>query len=146
MGSTVLIDVDDVFPTDDVGVNFAQIICGTININESLMNNNLAKMYDYSCTESEFMYAVWAMHNCNEPEIIIPAITSKNNLSPNTINNTISQNNTTLIEEIIENNQNQNSYLVGVVIVILICLVLYFYVKKNQNIQNKSFTNIEFLE
>ena len=143
IGSTVLVNIDDVFPTDGVGVNFAQITCGTTNINESLMNNNLAKMYDYSCTESEFMYDTWAKHNCNEPEIIILPIVPKNNFSANA-NNTISQNNTTLIEEIIEN--NQSSYLLVIVIVILICLVLYLYVRKNQTLQNKSFTNIEFLE
>ena len=146
IGSTVLVDIDDVFPTDKVGVNFAQITCGIININEFLMNNNLAKMYNYSCTESEFMYEVWAIHNCNEPEIIIPPIELTNNFSANTNNNTTSKNNTTLIEEIIENNQDQSSYLLVIVIVILICLVLYFCMRKNQTLQNKSFTNIEFLE
>ncbi len=66
INSFALIDIDDKSPDDGYGAKFAEITCGTTNINESLMGGGLAQMYDYSCTASEFMHRDWTDNNCQK--------------------------------------------------------------------------------
>ena len=147
VGSSVLVDVDDIIISDGRGVNFAKITCGDTNINELLLNHNLAKMYNSSCTESEFMYEGWTRHNCKMQESfseiiqkdipVIPSYITNNTIPPNVTINTIKN---------ISNNDTGIFYIVVAFIVILLCLVLLYRIRKNNSSQNVSFTDFEFLE
>jgi len=146
VGSKILVDVDDILRSDGRGVNFAQITCGTININKSLMNNNLASMYDSFCTESEFMYESWTRHDCDKSKTISDVVTKYTTTKDVTVlitNNTIPLNATANVE----NSSNDATGIIYIIVVaiLLICLALW-YVKKDHSSQNTSFTSIEFLE
>ena len=143
VGSRVLVDVDDVLPPDGRGVNFAQVTCNSININESLMNNGLAQMYDSFCTESEFMYESWAAHTCEKQETISGGVIIS---IPGVIQNNTTPSNATIPGDIILNDDGTIVYITVIPIVILVCLVLFFHVRKNKSPQNPSFTDIELLE
>jgi endonuclease YncB( thermonuclease family) len=146
VGSSVLVDVDDILLSDGLGVNFAKITCGVVNVNESLMDNNLARMYTTFCTESEFMYESWATHDCKSE---IPYHNTID-VTPNVItdvtilNHTIISNSTIAIKNI-TNDDSEIIYIIVMCIIIVICLILLFY-KKNQSFQDKSFPNTIWLE
>ncbi len=142
IGSQILVDVDDILSTDELGVNFAKITCGNVNVNESLMKKGLARMYDSFCTESEFMYEAWATHNCDKPKTIIEHVIP--DVVVVTPNSTIVANYTIPIENISKDNSGI-IYIVAVFIVLLICLILWYH-KKNQSSQNTSFPNTVWLE
>jgi len=145
VGSSILVDVDDIYPSDSRGVEFAQVTCGVLNINESLMVMELAKMYDSSCTESEFMYETWARHDCVKPVTIFDELKKDIHVPIIITNNTDIPLNVTASIEIISNDDAGIIYIIVVTIVLVICLALW-YVKKDQSSQNTSFTSIEFLE
>ena len=151
VGSKVLVDVDDILLSDYRGVNFAQITCsGDININEHLINNGLAKMYDSSCTESEFMHAPWTKHDCSKLDDLIPDLVQ---IIPNDLSNVTNStgiNDTNNINDTSTNNttiQNIDTQIVYIIVpCIIMCIALFAYLKKNQTRQNVSFTNIEYLD
>ena len=145
IGSNVLVNVDDLLPSDARGVPFAQVTCGDVNINESLMVMGLAKMYDTFCTESEFMYETWATNNCDKEN-------TPSNILDKDINMKIIKNNDTILLdvtgniEIVSEKDTKIIYIIVVVIVLLVCASLLVYLKKNTTPQSPSFTNIEYLE
>lgn len=146
VGSRVLVDVDDILQSDGLGVNFAKITCGDVIINESLMDNNLAKMYTTFCTQSEFMYESWATHDCkletasSNVNIMLSDVTTDVTITNNTV-----PTNDTIVTKNITNDNSGIIYIIVVCIVIVICLILLFY-KKNQSFQDKSFPNTIWLE
>lgn len=143
VGSRILVDVDDLRSNDGAGAKFAKITCGDVNVNESLMAGNLASLYNYSCTESEFMYDSWATHNCEKPEIVIEDIP----VIPNVIDvmyNTTSPSNSTVFTEIISETDYSIVYILVLFIAMLLCFVL-IYQKKN-SAPNTSFSNTIWLD
>jgi len=61
VGSTALVDQDDLQPTDDYGRMIGVVWCGQTRVNEALIRAGHARLYRRFCSQSEFGLALWAM-------------------------------------------------------------------------------------
>ena len=62
LGSTVLVDQDDMQLTSDSGV-IAVVYCSSSNLNNELLDNDYASLQTAQCTTSEFANEPWARDN-----------------------------------------------------------------------------------
>jgi endonuclease YncB( thermonuclease family) len=62
LGSTVLVDQDDMLPTSNSGV-VAVVYCSSSNLNNELLDNGYAKLETEQCTTSEFANEPWVADN-----------------------------------------------------------------------------------
>jgi endonuclease YncB( thermonuclease family) len=62
LGSTVLVDQDDMLPTSNSGV-VAVVYCSSSNLNNELLDNGYAKLETEQCTTSEFANEPWVTDN-----------------------------------------------------------------------------------
>ena len=64
VGSSVLVDIDDVKPKDSYGKPIAKIICGATNINAALLESDNAVPYKSFCKKTEFVDELWGAYAC----------------------------------------------------------------------------------
>jgi len=55
-----IIDQDDLQYYDSYGRMLAVVYCNGVNVNAALLENDLGKLYQQFCDESEFAFAEWA--------------------------------------------------------------------------------------
>ncbi len=68
VGDSVLVDIDDLKPSDSYGKPIAKIICGEININAELLQNENAVPYEWFCKKTEFVDEPWGAAACGVTE------------------------------------------------------------------------------
>jgi micrococcal nuclease len=61
VGSTAELDVDDRQVRDRYGRLVAVVTCGGINVNEAMIRDGYAELYDDYCSRSEFGDDAWAI-------------------------------------------------------------------------------------
>lgn len=70
VGSSILIDQDDLQPMDDYGRVLAKVYCGDKVLNSELLYNNHANILTQYCSTSEFSGETWAQeYGCWQKEI-----------------------------------------------------------------------------
>jgi len=61
VGSTALVDQDDLQRTDDYGRMLAVVWCGETRVNEAIIRAGRARLYRRFCRQSEFGLEPWAV-------------------------------------------------------------------------------------
>ena len=61
VGSTALVDQDDLQQTDDYGRMLAVVWCGETRVNEAIIRAGHARLYERFCRQSEFGLELWAV-------------------------------------------------------------------------------------
>jgi len=61
LGSTALVDQDDLQQTDNYGRILAVIWCGEVRVNEAIIRAGHARLYKRFCRRSEFGLQLWAV-------------------------------------------------------------------------------------
>ena len=70
VGSTILIDQDDLQPVDEYGRVLAKVYCGNRILNSELLYNGYADILTQYCSTSEFAGEAWAQeYGCGQKEI-----------------------------------------------------------------------------
>jgi len=70
VGSTILVDQDDLQPVDKYGRVLAKVYCGNRIINSELLYNGYADILTQYCSTSEFSGEAWAQeYGCGQKEI-----------------------------------------------------------------------------
>ncbi len=64
IGTTALVDIDDLQIQDRYGRQIAKVTCSGTILNESLLVSNLADVYHYFCSRSEFASEPWLNNEC----------------------------------------------------------------------------------
>ena len=64
VGTLALVDVDDLQIQDRYGRQIAKVTCNGTILNESLLKSNLAEVYHYFCSRSEFVNEAWLNNEC----------------------------------------------------------------------------------
>jgi len=86
VGSSILIDQDDLQPVDEYGRVLAKVYCGNRILNSELLYNGYANILTQYCSTSEFSGEAWAQeYGCGPTEIqpsTPSAQTEENNCDP----------------------------------------------------------------
>ena len=86
VGSSILVDQDDLQPVDDYGRVLAKVYCGDRILNSELLYNGYADIKTQYCSTSEFSGEAWAQeYGCGPKEIQPPTPspqTNENNCDP----------------------------------------------------------------
>ncbi|MGH9998558.1 MAG: thermonuclease family protein [Nitrosopumilaceae archaeon] len=86
VGSSILVDQDDLQPVDDYGRVLAKVYCGDRILNSELLYNGYADILTQYCSTSEFSGEAWAQeYGCGSKEIQSPTPspqTNENNCDP----------------------------------------------------------------
>jgi len=86
VGSSILVDQDDLQPVDDYGRVLAKVYCGDKVLNSELLYNGYADILTQYCSTSEFSGEAWAQeYGCGPKEIqpLTPSSqTEENNCDP----------------------------------------------------------------
>ena len=61
VGSTALVDQDDLQQTDNYGRMLAVVWCGEVRVNEAIIRAGHARLYERFCRRSEFGLQLWAV-------------------------------------------------------------------------------------
>ena len=70
VGSTILVDQDDIQPYDDYGRLLGKVFCGNQILNEILLRNGHANILTQYCITSEFSGENWAQsYGCDKSEL-----------------------------------------------------------------------------
>ncbi len=76
VGSTILVDQDDLQPVDEYGRVLAKVYCGNKSLNSELLYNAYADILTKYCSTSEFSGEAWAQENGCGPAEIQPLVTN----------------------------------------------------------------------
>ena len=80
VGSSILVDQDDLQPVDDYGRVLAKVYCGDRILNSELLYNGYADILTQYCSTSEFSGEAWAQeYGCRPKEIQSPTPSSQTN-------------------------------------------------------------------
>ena len=147
VGSFALVDIDDGQPQDKFGRQIAKVICGDVNLNESLLQSGNAVMFTSFCVKSEFMYESWASSACGVEDHIIEKITTEkipDTPKVNFVEDTNSTGIVTIPQEIAQN----NNWLIFIflfcaVIGVIICLI---FKKSSRHSTSANFITWKYLE
>lgn len=86
VGSSILVDQDDLQQVDDYGRILAKVYCGDRNLNSELLYNGYANILTQYCSTSEFSGEAWAQEYGCGPKETQPAVpspqTNENNCDP----------------------------------------------------------------
>ena len=86
VGSSILVDQDDLQPVDKYGRVLAKVYCGDRILNSELLYNGYADILTQYCSTSEFSGEAWAQeYGCGQKEIqptIPPSQITENNCDP----------------------------------------------------------------
>ncbi|PIW35304.1 MAG: hypothetical protein COW26_04860 [Nitrosopumilales archaeon CG15_BIG_FIL_POST_REV_8_21_14_020_33_23] len=67
VGLAVLVDIDDLQPSDRFGRQVAKVTCGDVVLNSALIKSSNAHILASFCTKSEFAYDDWVADKCKKP-------------------------------------------------------------------------------
>lgn len=141
VGTFALIDIDDQQPHDRFGRAIAKVICGTTNLNASLLENNHAITLNIFCPESEFRNDDW--NSCPADKITPPLVFEKpDETKPQ---NTTANTNATIFPQIPYLQEEQEDYIMliflsVVILLIAICLCIVYMKKSNSATSSKDST------
>lgn len=80
VGSSILVDQDDLQPVDNYGRVLAKVYCGDKALNSELLYNGYANILTQYCSTSEFSGEAWAQeYGCGPNEIQPPTLSSQTN-------------------------------------------------------------------